>query len=305
VEIQVDVDLITPTIDVSDTLTKFTTFEGQLNLCTGGVFNDSSAASNPVCVSTDNVSLSGTAISVSLANDGYLLIGFRIDDPEGAGVSTSISDLTVEYSYSFNDVEKVSWTAVPNSGGGAFFYLPVVTEYMGNDWYQVGYDLQHKVTIRVSDNAGNSNSLNWVFKTDVLVPEIAIALAVEDAVLVSTPFASRASLDGTSIDVTYDFSNSSSNPILISLEDKQLHSAKHTYETGVRQNQARVKVSETWKARNCGTKSHWSNPGCPSGTEFSVFNIRHTNGVNSNKSLAPSAAKYSSYQSVTSDIVSK
>jgi len=304
VEIQVDVDLITPTIVANSTLTKYTTFEGQLNLCTPGFFDDESAANNPVCISTDNVSLSGAAISVGLQNDGFLLISFQAEDPEGAGVSSSNSDLIVEYSYSFNGVEKISWTAVPPPAGGTTYYLPVVTEYMGSDWYQVGYDFDHTVNIRVSDSAGNSVIKIWTFKTDVLIPELAFQQSIDDAVLVSTPFASRASLDGTSIDVTYDFSNSSSNPILISLEDKQLHSAKHTYETGVRQNQARVKVSETWKARNCGTKSHWSKPGCPSGTEFSVSNIKHTNGVNSNKSLAPSSAKYSSYQSVTSDIVS-
>jgi len=285
VDINVGVDLITPTVVPNSTQTTFTTFQGQLNLCNAGLFDDTSAEDNPVCVSTDNVSLNGTAISGSLQNIGYLMVSFQSEDPQGAGVYTGSADLVVEYSYSIEGVEKVSWTPVPPPPGGTTYYLPIVTEYMGNDWYQVTNNKKHNVAIRVTDNAGNSKSLAWVFKTDILVPEIVFNSVIDDSLFVASTFANRTGLDGNAITTSYSFDNSSNNSILISITDAQLHSVEHTYETGIRKNMARAKVSEIWSISGSAVASV-------------TYQIKHRLYP---ATVYPSSTKYSNYQSVYGD----
>lgn len=248
VEVSVGVDLIFPIITPGNTQARFTNFQGQLNLCDIRQLNQTSGKTNPVCISTDNVSLNGTALTGALDGQGYVLLGFSPTDPQGAGVFTSQDDIVVEYKYELNNIEVLGWGSAPIAEGNLFYYFPMVTEYLGANWYQTTTNDVHKVTFRVTDNAGNSTEEFFEVRFDVLVPEMAITTTVDDSLFTSTTFASRSNMDGSHVDVIYSFENTSNSSLLISLTDNQLHSVAHTYETGIRENSARVKVSELWSS---------------------------------------------------------
>lgn len=293
---QVDVDLIFPTIVPNNTQVSYTTFQGQLNLCNTGSLTPTSSISNPVCLSTDNVSLNGTGINGDIQYLGYALLGFSPTDPSGAGVFTDQDEIIVEYKYELNNVEVVTWSTAPKStnlaNNNLFYYLPMVTEYLGEDWYQTTTSDIHKVTFRVTDNAGNSKVLAYELQFDILVPEIAITTVIDNALFLASSFANRTGIDGAGIDVTYSFNNSSNNPLLISLDDAQLHSVKHTYETGIRENQARLVTSKVWQFKfwkTDNTYTGWLQP-------TNVYN-----GIG--QAIATVKNSYAGYQSFNQDTV--
>jgi hypothetical protein len=299
VDISVGVDLIFPTITPNNTQVRFTTFQGQLNLCNTGQLTPTVAKSNPVCISTDNISLNGAAINGDIQFQGYTLLGFSPTDPQGAGIFTGQNDLIVEYKYELNNVEVINWSVVPIANDNIFYYFPMVTEYLGNNWYQTTTSDIHKVTFRVTDKAGNSTELFYELKFDVLVPEIVFNSAIDDSLFAASTFANRTALDGSAITTTYNFDNSSNNSILISLSDSQLHSVKHTYETGIRENQARVRVTETWKSKNCD--NDWSKA-CKGVTQLPVSSVTFKNSHRfRNQTIYPAGNKYSAYQNVYKD----
>ena len=250
-DVNVAVDLIKPTITVNETSVEFTTFQGQLNLCTPSLFDNTSADGNPVCISTDNVSLNGTQLSPNLQFSGYLMVSFTISDPQGAGVFTSNSDLSIEYRYIKNGIEKISWAPVPKpENGGGIYYLPVVTEYMGNDWYQSTTDDAHSIVVRVSDSAGNIKELTWNFNIDVLVPSITVTNSTASkSLFAETSFSSRAAVDGQLVNVEYAMDNPSNTAYYISLNDAQNHSIDHVVESKIRKNKAVIRTETLWQVR--------------------------------------------------------
>ena len=251
VDINVGVDLVFPTISPNNTQVRFTTFQGQLNLCNIGNLNPSIAINNPVCLSTDNVSLNGTALNGDIQFSGFTLLGFTATDPQGAGVFTDQTEVVVEYKYEVNGVEFLSWETAPKSTNSAnnslIYYFPMVTEYLGASWFQTTTDDVHKVTFRVTDSAGNSNQLSYDVQFDILVPEIAVTAIIDDSLFVSTSFANRTSIDGAAADVFFTFDNVNNAPILFSLDDAELHEVNHTYELGIRENQARLVTTRNWQ----------------------------------------------------------
>ena len=300
-DVVVGVDLINPTISVNPQLATFTTFQGQLNLCTFGNLDNQSASSNPICVSTDNVSLNGAAINSGLASQGYAVISFIPVDSQGAGVFTSFNDLTVEYKYELNGVEKVAWAPVPTPPPGLAsftYYLPMVTEYLSSDWFKVTPNDNHKISIRVFDNAGNSSTVDWNIKTDVLIPSVTVTSNTTNSALITgTNFASRASVDGQLVNVEYLLDNQSNTSYFISLLDEQNHSVDIEIESKIRKNRARVAVEEKWLAQRC---SYNSTSGC-SGVTSESFPVSSINGQFSSSVFFPAATQYSTYQSVLSD----
>lgn len=298
VDINVGVDLILPSITPNGTQVTYTTFQGQLNLCTTGQLTQTSANGNPVCLSTDNISLNGAAINGDIQFQGYILLGFSVTDPQGAGVFTSQDDLVVEYKYELNGAEIVAWTVAPKATNvsNVFYYFPMVSEYLGDTWYQTTTDEVHKVTFRVTDNAGNAKELFYELQFDILVPEIVFNSVIDDTLFTSTTFSNRTGLDGSAITASYSFNNSSSNSILISLSETESHSVKHTYEAGIRMNQARVRVFEAWTASTCSPAWGYCNP-----SQYNVSSVTFSNDHRlRNQTIYPANA-YSSYQSVTKD----
>lgn len=292
--VNVGVDLILPSITPNGTQVTYTTFQGQLNLCNTGQLTQTSANGNPVCISTDNVSLNGTAINGDIQFQGYTLLGFSVTDPQGAGVFTSQDDLIVEYKYELNNSEVIRWTAAPKSinASNVFYYFPMVTEYLGNNWYQTTTDNIHKVTFKVTDNAGNTKEIYYELQFDVLVPEVAINVEIDETLFNASSFANRTAIDGAGINVTYSFDNTSNNPLLISLADNQLHSVKHTYETGIRENQAQLVSSKNWQFKFVNADN--------SVTDW----LQPTNVYNGVGGAIPTTTNsYSGYQAFTQDTI--
>ena len=300
VDVDVAVDLIFPTITADPRQVRFTTFQGQLNLCNTGQLTPSSGNTNPVCLSTDNVSLNGTTLSSDLQFSGYALLGFSPTDPQGAGVFTGQDSLIVEYMYELNNTEVIAWTAAPKAAGSnLFYYFPMVTEYLGANWFQTTTTDVHKVTFRTTDQAGNSTELFYEVRFDVLIPEVTINTVIDDAIFMASNFSNRTAIDGNAVTVSYDFDNPSGSTYLISLSDLERHDVSHTYETGIRENQARVRVTESWQSKNCG--GDWK-IAC-SGTTLKpvskvTFNRHH---ILRDKTIRPAGARYSTYQNVKSD----
>ena len=308
-DINVGVDLIFPQVTPNNTQAMFTTYQGQLNLCTSGQITPTAAVNNPICLSTDNLSLNGAALDAGLSNQGFVLLGFSPTDPQGAGVFTSQDDLVVEYRYEVNNAEVISWTIAPKAGNNVFYYFPMVTEYLGNTWYQTTTADLHVVTFKVTDLAGNTKELNFKLQFDILVPEIFFNSVIDDSLLSASTFANRTGLDGSAITTSYSFDNGSSNSILISLTDSQLHSVKHTYEAGMRENRARIKVQEKWQATKCHLRTaYFGSVGTCSpfygGWDilYDVYSVQFFGGANGNKYLTP-ITLYSPFQSIYSDSV--
>jgi len=256
----IDVDLITPSITVNPTSTTFSTFQGQLNLCTSGLFDNTSAFNNPACISTDNISLNGTAISPNLQFNGYLLLSFSADDPQGAGVFTSKETLDIEYKYSKGGVDKVDWASLPSPINN-IHYLPIVTEYLGEDWYQTTTDEDHIITIRVVDKAGNFRESTWKFNVDVLIPAVTVSSKMGNEVLFTgTSFPNRTNIDGQLVNVEYTLDNPSNTAYYISMNDAQNHSVAHTYESKVRKNKARLVTTNEQRFKFSGGSGIWEMP---------------------------------------------
>ena len=240
-DLTVGVDLINPTITPFTTLATFTTFQGQLNLCTSGQITPTSGNVNPVCLSTDNLSLNGATLDGGLQNLGYIMLGFSPTDPQGAGVFTAQDSLIVEYKYEKNGVEVIGWTTAPKaSDSNLFYYFPMVTEYLGDTWYEATTSDVHKVTFRAVDEAGNSSESSYEMRFDILVPEMVVTTTVDSSSITNNTYSTRFFVDGNLLNVSYKFSNDSNSPYYISLSDGASHVLEHTYTTAVKENYARV-----------------------------------------------------------------
>ena len=304
IDVAVGVDLILPSIVPVGTQVDYTTFQGQLNLCNTGQLTQTSANGSPVCVSTDNASLNGAALNGDIQFQGYVLLGFSVTDPQGAGVFTSQSDLIVEYKYEKDGAEIIPWTTAPKStvSSGVIYYFPMVTEYLGIDWYKTTTSDVHRVTFKVTDNAGNSKELFYELQFDVLVPEIVATSQISNKGLFNTTFAARSSIDGQLVRVEYAISNPSTTAYYISLTDSQANAVSHIYESGIRENFVRIKVSEQWFARNCGTLVYGSQA-CPDGPEYPVSTVTFTRSDRrSGQTITPAASQYTAYEAVQTDV---
>ena len=72
----------------------------------------------------------------------------------------------------------------------------MVTEYLGDTWYNTTTDNNHKITIRVTDKAGNSTTYYFTLQFDVLIPQLAMTSNVSNSALITgTPFTSRTSVE--------------------------------------------------------------------------------------------------------------
>ena len=265
-ESRVDVDLIKPSLEPFKTLVTHTTFEGQLNLCTSGQLTPQSGNNSPVCISTDNVSLNGTALSGSIQNQGYILLGFSPSDPQGAGVFTDQADLTVEYRYEVNDQIQIDWTTAPKTveGSDRFYYFPMVTEYLGDNWYQTTTADVHKVTFRATDKAGNFGELIYDVRFDVLIPAITATSTISNkSLFTNNDFSTRASVDGQLINVDYKIDNPSNTAYYISLNDAQNHSVDHVVESKIRKNRARIRTVTDWEVNYNYYLSTWRSSSTP------------------------------------------
>lgn len=124
---------------------------------------------NPLYVDVFHTSLGSTlADRETLESQLWPFIDFQIVDNPSGDVSTSIPDLQVSYTYKQGD-EIISERTLSSANAMLGEYiLPIAEEFLSEDWYQ--FTGKHQLTINVSDEAGNTTSNEFAFKTYVSVP---------------------------------------------------------------------------------------------------------------------------------------
>jgi hypothetical protein len=296
-EFTVLVDLVKPVITNHENTVRFTTYEGQYNLCDIGRI-DNPLVPNPVCVRTDRVSLNGLSINGNLSNLEYVLFSVRVEDPSGAGVYTDFNDLFVQYQYLVNGTVVKDWSPLetgirapqPNTNYGSF-YLPMVTEFLGDSWYQTSITDIHEVTIEVSDTVGNKNTITYQISFDVLVPPEMITVTNESTAetMLAKNFSQRFSVDGQTVYQTTTVENASVTPIYISVSSTADHSASHKYESATRYNRARMITNEEWRIDPYG--------------DVGFLNVSYLTDRSGTK-LNPKINQIGDYQDISSDTLS-
>lgn len=260
---QVKVDLFAPVINSENMPASFTNYDGDLGLCEDLSINDGTSSSRPVCLNAERVSLNGLPVTFSLINDGYIVLGADFYDPQGHGVFTDPIDITVEYQVLLNGEITRDWSVLPRSidqFGDLIAnkaYLPVTTEFFGDNFYQVSRSDEFWVNMRVTDQVGRSTIITFNFTLDVIVPIVAISTNINDTLFTATAFDDRELLSGTNTEISYSF-NSSSLPSLISIDMPSSHGFTQKYKSAVRENRAQVVKSEEWKARFADTSRFFS-----------------------------------------------
>lgn len=293
----IKVDLIYPTVFAERTVARFTTYEGQYNLCNHGDLNDTSAESLPVCLDASKTKLNGAPITGVMTNDEFVVLAISFSDPFGSGVFTDIKDLKVEYKYERESGLVVDWALAPRQtqvGRNGVeltngVYLPLVTEYLGANFFLTGNQEMHMVTFRVTDIAGNSTSRIFKFKLDVLTPSLQVSSAyIKNENIFTGDFGLRGGLNGANSEIAYDITNSTHAPYLVRFDAPVQHTLLHTWEVAQRFNTARVNTQEEWQGR-LPSKTTWA-------PVTSVFNKTLNATVTPPKTLG-------SFASISSDIM--
>ncbi len=254
-DFSVSVDLNNPVISNKENSVRFTTYQGDYGLCEYGNI-DNPLVSNPICVRTDRVSLNGLSVNGNLSNLDYVLLTVRVEDPNGAGVYTDFDDLRVEYQYLVNDTIAKDWTvlntgerfSVPGTNYG-WFYLPITTDFLTDNWFNYSITDLHKINIKVIDSVGRTSTINYQMYFDVLVPADKMTVSTEsnaDA-LFSKSFSQRFSVDGMSVNQITTVENNSDTPFYISVSSTSDHAVAHAYESAIRKNRGRIVADEQWR----------------------------------------------------------
>jgi hypothetical protein len=252
--VNVDVDLFHPQITGVPLIVDFTNYDGQLNTCSNlaTIFSDGLLQNRPICLNAEKVSLEGREVTLSLANEDWVVFAFDVENPNGTqGIASNADDLQVEYKVSLNNSEVINWTPIPRSDfSDEVYILPVTTEYFGDDFYQVNRDAVFNVQVRSVDEAGNETSISYSFMLDVITPQINLTRTVANEEIFSIPFANRGMINSNTFFIRYE-STPSSIPYLISIDSSSNHRIEHEYESSIRENRYRVVTDEHWRTRSC------------------------------------------------------
>ena len=252
VEAEVSVDLFPPQIQSSNTLATLTNYDGLLNTCESVLLNTDTARGRPICLNAEKASLAGQPVTYTLDNDGYLVLGVDFTDPQGThGVFSDLEDITLEYQVQLNDDVLVDWAMVPRPDlSRRFAYLPVTTEFFGENFYQVSRDDNFKVIFRATDAASGTKDLSYTFQLDVLTPAFELTSGISNPDLFTVPFTSRTVLNGATVNVEYSWFNASL-PYMIQVQPGEDHQLTQTYQGAQRRNFARDVGDEQWQVRVC------------------------------------------------------
>jgi len=245
-DVTIAVDQNVPRINPEDRNVRFTTFQGQYNLCEFGDLTLTSGRDTPVCLRSDRVSLNGASVNSNLSNLEFILMAVRVSDPTGAGVFTAIEDLTAEYKYQQDSNDVFDWRPLTTRGSNSdieTFYLPFVTDFFGETFHQAPVNTTHNITIRISDEVGNTSEVKYEIKLDVLVPALSMDLVDNSETLFDVPFASRAVIDNSSLIQTTLFENVMGTPVYIDATPRTGSYATHFNERIQRKNKVRIKKS--------------------------------------------------------------
>ncbi len=246
-------DDVAPTIVADRAFTRFSNGDGVLENCIVGELDERNSLNRPICIDARRVSLGKWAAVPELSNDGYLGVEVEVDDPYANGHYTVPKNLLVEYQYIRGTQVVVDWSLAPRQENPKSVYLPLVTEYLGDQFFITDKDTSHKINFRVRDEEGNESQVTFNLRLDVLTPAPDVDFEIDNGDIFSREFESRAQLNGSALDVSYRFENTTSVPIRIkAYEDgNEDGGLVHIWESAQRYNRARIKTQEQWRVRNC------------------------------------------------------
>jgi len=233
----VKVDLIPPTLSVWDTNVTFTLYDGLLNRCESGYIGINNGLHRPICLSTEKVSLNGLPIDAGLSGDGFVVIAADIIDLQGDGIYSDIRNIKAEYRYKKGNSAFTEWAALQRKDANfRIIYMPIVTELLGDDFYQVDRDTVHTVELKITDEAGNNSTQQYQLRLDILTPSLQVSTVEKSAALFASSFPNRQSLNLQTYEVEYAYKNHSTIPYLITIAPQNNHSASQSYEGSIRKN---------------------------------------------------------------------
>lgn len=260
-QVMIGVDLVPPAIETNSYVAPFTLFDGQFGRCDLRTFDQTTPSNRPLCLRIDRTSLDGASINRNLITLEYLLLDFDVSDPTAAGVSTAFSNLVVEYRYERNGTEQQSWPPVMTGVGetSEAYLLPLTTEYLGEAWARSGTTDEHLITIRVTDEAGNTSELPYTVMFDLLVPNTPVVATDSTADVFCVGFAQRQTIDGSTVRYVLTLTNTTRSPFYLDVSGSYNHAVSHTHETAIRRNRARQVIEEQWRMRTyLNRNSDWA-----------------------------------------------
>ena len=200
-------------------------------------------------IESNQLSLKGMLPSrENLANARMPYYLLEIKDPINNGYGTSYDELKVEYRYFINDDEIVPWQIKTLEQSGSGLILPLVTEVLGNAWYQVNQDDTHRIQVKVTDLAGNTTEEEINFTAQFYSPEISLNIDDSASQFANVSFETRDELVGRElVSVDYSFINPSDLPIKIRVSDDALSSMTHVYNEVKRVHKVERIAKEVWR----------------------------------------------------------
>ncbi len=241
------IDIIDPVINSWDRSVSFTNYDGLWNKCEDGKINEGTSPTRPLCLNAESVTLDGKEISGSLVNDDYILLAVDIADPQGQGVFSDIRDISLEYQVILNGDVTVDWALIPRPEPDyRIVNLPVTTEFFGNEFYLVSQTDEFLVTIKATDAAGNSDTVDFSFTLDVLTKALVVSTATSGTLYERT-FEDRSSVDGSKISLTHAFDNDSKFDYWMKLEPGSDHSVDQLVDSAFKETRERKITPNAWR----------------------------------------------------------
>ncbi len=241
------IDIIDPVINSWGRSVSFTNYDGLWNQCEDGTLDGETSPTRPLCLNAESVTLDGKEISGSLVNDDYILLAVDIADPQGQGVFSNVRDISLEYQVKLNGDVTVEWAPIPRPEPDyRIVNLPVTTEFFGNEFYLVSQTDEFLVTIKATDAAGNSDTVDFTFTLDVLTKALIVSTTTSGTLYERT-FDDRTSVDGSKISLTHAFENDSKFDYWMKLEPGANHSVDQLVDSAFKETRERKTTPNTWR----------------------------------------------------------
>ena len=253
----VNYDGNSPLIKHEPTRVTFSDGSGQLNLC---VFGELASSNNsvPLCLSSSSTSLNGKPISLALPNDDFIIVRFDVNDVSSNGVFTEPEELTVEYRYLVENEQVVNWSPAPRQEDllANVVLVPITTEYLGNNFFNVSNETEHEIQLRVTDKAGNVTETSIDFRLDVIIPSLIVTSELSDKVF-KTNFNDRLSVSGRVATFRHVIDNSRGVGFVMKVQPREQHSMTQRYSGILRENIGRMRTQYQWQGHT--GNNDWQN----------------------------------------------
>ncbi len=245
----VGVDIESPSITAQPLPALFSTGGTTISSCDSGELVINETLGSPLCLDATLTALGGSALSNDLLQQGYIVFSATVVDPNNNGVSTNNEDLLVEYRYLRNSNIVQNWSVAPlMQGSSNQVFIPLTTEYFGPSFFQSDVTVEHELTLRVIDNAGNSASVPTTINLEVYTPDLIIAdPVITNAAIFEDGFSSRSSLRGAEVYIDYTLTNETNVPYYIQLDFTDENTFDHSWEIAERFHAVRREESEQWR----------------------------------------------------------